>query len=388
MRLLLIAPFALYPKGTTRGRVLPLAHALAAQGHAVQVLVPPYDWPAHSGRRVQADGVEIVHLPVGERSSMLGQVRLGTALAQAAQAWRPDVVHVFKPKGPGGIAARLLLSRGLPVMVDTDDYEAGWNAAAGYPAVLRLAFRWQERDLLRRGYAVTAASRWLCQFAASLGQQRVTYLPNGVDLSRSEGLFVAPPLSDTASSARRVLLYTRFVEHSAAEVWDVWRGVVAQHPRAELWVVGQGMHGEEAELQRLARKAGAEGSIRCLGWLPVAAQSGLFAAVDVALLPVRDCARNRAKSPLRLLELLAHGVPVATQRVGEYGLYIQHDVSGLLAEPDDAAGLAGHVLRLLAEPTLRAHLAAAARAYVGRQHAWTRLAERIVYHPHIKSKDR
>jgi len=86
MRLLLIAPFALYPKGTTRGRVLPLAHALAAQGHAVQVLVPPYDWPAHSGRRVQEDGVETVHLPVGERSSMLGQVRLGTALAQAAQA--------------------------------------------------------------------------------------------------------------------------------------------------------------------------------------------------------------------------------------------------------------------------------------------------------------
>lgn len=391
MHLTLIAPFALHPKGTTRWRVLPLARALAAQGHRVRVLIAPYDWPAHSSQRWQVDGVELVHLPVKWHSGAMEQLRLGYALAEAAQAQQSDIVHVFKPKGPGGIAARLLLSRGLPVVVDTDDYEAGWNAVAGYSWGQRLFFRWQEQDVLRRARAVTAASRWLCGFTASLGQRRVTYLPNGVGIARSQthlassasaaldrsgfGTAAGQP---TRPAARHVLLYTRFVEHCPAAVWAVWRRVLAGEPKARLLVAGQGSRGEEAELLRLARAAGHGDSIQCLGWLPAAARPGLFAAVDAALLPVRDTPLNRAKSPLRLLELLAGGVPVITQRVGEYGTWVGHEISGLVAAPGDSAALAAYVLRLLREPELGRRLAAAALARVAANHAWPRLAEEVV----------
>ena len=63
--------------------------------------------------------------------------------------------------------------------------------------------------------------------------------------------------------------------------------------------------------------------------------------MDAALWPVRDTATNRAKCPMRLVDLLAAGVPVATQAVGEYGAYVRHEESGLLARPGDEAGLAG-----------------------------------------------
>jgi glycosyltransferase involved in cell wall biosynthesis len=389
-RVTLIAPFAVHPKGTTRWRVLPLARALAAQGHAVRVVIPPYDWPAHSGLAWRDRGVDVVNATLPSGLGAAGQLVLAAQLVERALAWQPDIVHVFKPKGPGGVAALWLLELGVrsrvalsrpavPVVIDADDYEAGWNEVVGYPALWGRFFAWQERTLLRRAAAVTAASRWLEALATALGQQRCVYLPNGVEFSRSQDAicsdFSSP--STEPEATRQVLLYSRFVEHSPAEVWQVWRRVLAVQPEARLLIAGQGRRGEEQELARLAAQAGVEPSVRPVGWLPAASRPGLFAAVEAALLPVRDTPLNRAKSPMRLLDLLAAGVPVATQRVGEYGQLVADGVTGLLAEPGDVAGLAAHLLSLLRRPELRGRLGRAAVESVQMRHAWPHRAARV-----------
>ncbi|HNS04298.1 MAG TPA: glycosyltransferase [Anaerolineae bacterium] len=382
MRLALIAPFAIHPKGTTRWRVLPLARALAVAGHTVRVVIPPYDWPRHSGLAWRDQGVEVVNVAAPAGGGAAGHLLLAGRLARAVLAWQPDVVHLFKPKGPGGLAALALLAaggRGTPPwrwVVDADDYEAGWNEVLGYPALWARGFAWQERHLLRRAHAVTAASRWLAQFAAELGQPRVVYLPNGVEFSCSQDAIPArlTLARNEVDATRRVLLYTRFVEHTPEEVWRVWREVLAAAPGAQLLAAGQGRGGEERQLAHLAAQAGAASTVRLLGWLPADARPGLFAAVDAALLPVQDTPLNRAKSPMRLLDLLAAGVPVATQRVGEYGTYVVDGVSGLLAEPGDAAGLAERVVRLLHSPELAGRLGQGAAATLRAQHAWPGLA--------------
>ena len=109
MRVVLIAPFATAPKGTTSARVLPLARALAAKGHDVTVLVPPYDNPQESGRRFQvgAARVETLHVQEGipeqsPRQALL-QPQLAWKLARRALALNPDVVHIFKPKAVTGL---------------------------------------------------------------------------------------------------------------------------------------------------------------------------------------------------------------------------------------------------------------------------------------------
>jgi glycosyltransferase involved in cell wall biosynthesis len=387
MRIVLIAPFAIHPKGTTRWRVLPLARALAAQGHAVRVVIPPYDWPQHSGRVWRDHGVDVANAVIPAGLGPAGHGMLAGRLVQLALAWRPDVVHVFKPKGPPGLAALWLLGmarRGgvtpplrVPVVVDADDYEAGWNDVLGYPALWARFFAWQERTLLRRADAVTVASHWLDDFAAALGQSRRFYLPNGVEFSHSQDTIptrsgMAP---NAANATRRVLLYSRFVEHGQNDVWRVWRRVLAAEPDVQLLVAGRGRSGEEHRLAQLAAQAGAGSSVRVLGWLPASARPGLFAAVDVAMLPVQDTPLNRAKSPMRLLDLLAVGVPVATQRVGEYGEMVQNGVTGLVAPVDDPAGLAHNVVALLRDPDLRQQLGQAAREDVRRRFAWPALAE-------------
>ena len=388
MRIVLIAPFAIHPKGTTRWRVLPLARALAAQGHAVRVAIPPYDWPQHSGLAWRDHGVDVVNAALPAGLSLAGYALLAGRLVQAVLAWQSDVVHVFKPKGPGGLAALWLLGMGCgvipplraPVVVDADDFEAGWNDILDYPPLWARFFEWQERTLLRCADAVTVASRWLGDFTAALGQPRRFYLPNGVEFSHSQDAMPSHSnvTQSEARATRRVLLYSRFVEHGPDDVWRVWQRVLAAEPDAQLLVAGKGRKGEEHRLAQLAAQGGAGPSVQVLGWLPASARPGLFAAADAALLPVQDTPLNRAKSPMRLLDLLAAGVPVATQRVGEYGELVVDGVTGLLAEPGDASGLAGNVIRLLRSPELRRQVGEAAAAAVQRERAWPLLAQRAL----------
>lgn len=381
LRVAMIAPFAVHPKGTTRWRALPLARALAAAGHRVRVVIPPYDWPAHSGRQWQDAGVDVVNIELpdqpGRRPSLATGWVIAHRLLRCALDWQPDVLHCFKPVGPSGLAALLLGSgHSRPrVVLDVDDWEAGWIHRVGYPALWRLTLIWQERHALKRAHAVTAASRWLQDYVAARRalEERapaVAYLPNG-----SEPVQEAPTARSDAQG--RVLLYTRFVEHSALNAWQVWRCVLAAEPDARLLVAGVGLAGEERQLLALAQQHGSA-SVTLLGWLPAASRAGLFVAVDAALLPVVDTPLNRAKSPMRLVDLLAHGVAVATHAVGEYGAYVRPDQSGLLALPGRPDELAAHVVQLLHDGPLRARLGEAAARQMATEYSWQRLAPQAV----------
>lgn len=372
MRVAMVAPFALAPKGTTRWRVMPLARALAAAGHQVRVVVPPYDWPASAGLRWVDQGVEVVHVGQPSRGNLPDRGVLALQLARSVLCWRPDVVHVFKPVGYSGMAAMILalMHPALPWVIDLDDWERGWHARQGHARTLQRVLRWQEDWLLHRAGAVTAASQWLVAWASAArrGRDGVFYLPNGVELPEI-GRGKVP-----ARATPRVLLYTRFVEHTPLTVATVWCLVLAQVPHAELVVAGQGLAGQERELMTLATAWGIADGVQLLGWVPELSRAGLFAAVDAAVLPVADTVLNRAKCPMRLADLLAHGVPVAAHAVGEYAVYIRQQETGLLALAGDDVALANAIVQLLREPELGANLGRAAASFMKSDYNWTKLA--------------
>ena len=126
----MLGPFGLAPKSTMRMRALPLAEALVARGHRVTLILPPWDDPARSGQEWVERGVTIRHIALPRRLSTWGIVhRLRAAVREAS----PDLLHVFKPKGYGALAA-LGLERRYPLVVDTDDWEGrgGWNEVGDY----------------------------------------------------------------------------------------------------------------------------------------------------------------------------------------------------------------------------------------------------------------
>ena len=382
----MVGPFGLEPRGTMQVRALPMAKALAARGHRVSMLLPPWQNPEAAGRRWTEDGVTVenVILPPSVPGLFHGATAL--RLARGTMAHQPDVVHLFKPKAYSGLVhwmlARLPRGRRPRLVVDTDDWEGpgGWNQLGDYTALQRGFFARQERWGLTHADAVTVASRTLESLVWALGvpPEGVFYVPNGVGERPRR-------VAREGTPDARLLLYTRFFEFPVSRVIEVLQRVRERVPAARLLVVGRGLHGEEEELFRLAEAAGLrvakstpggeeDGDIVYLGWVEMETLPSTFARADVALYPFDDTLVNRTKCAVKLVDLLAAGVPVVAEAVGQNKEYIRHGETGLLVEPGDAASFAESIVHLLKQEPLRRRMGEAAARDVEERFSWKKLA--------------
>ena len=395
MRIAFVAPFGLRAKGTTRARALPLARELARRGHTVAVFVPPYDSPEDSGRHWADESVDVINvaLPGLGQGGAAWHFWLGWRLFHAVRVWRPDVAHVFKPKGPSGLAGAMLwatrrrgavgarqealgvlrvpVSPCLRVIIDSDDWEGpgGWNddPRAGYSTLQRHFFAWQERYGLSHADAWTVTSECLRRRAIAFGAnpEHVFFLHNGSEASNFPAVSFQQPAPSNQFPAP-VILYTRFAGTRPADVAAIWARVRERIPNAALTIVGRGLGGEEREL------VGVPG-IAVQGWIEPAELPGLLGCMSVAIVPWADSPPNRARHSAKVLELMAAGLPIVAYAVGELPATLGE--AGVLVPPGDADGFAAAVAALLADPDRAAQLGAAAQTRVKSVFAWDRLAD-------------
>jgi glycosyltransferase involved in cell wall biosynthesis len=377
MRVVMLAPFGIRPKGTLLARMLPLAQALARRGYAMSIVAPAVQNPEDGGTRVEHGGVPVIHAPAPRLPGPAAVAEQSAALLRLARAERPHLLHLFKPKGYGGLAARAagLLGPPTPLVVDADDWEGpgGWNDLLPYPAPAKALFAWQERDLPRRAAAVTVASRTLESLVWAMGVPpgRVFYLPNGA--TPGAGSEEPRAAGQELEGAPKLLLYTRFWELDLGELAAALAAVHQARPAARLIVVGRGENGEERELLARADLAGFLPMIDYRGWLEPKQIPAALAEAAVALVPARDTLVNRARCSAKLLELMGLGLAPIASDVGEARSFVAHERSGLLAPPGDAGALAAATIRLLDDGPLRARLAEGARAAAA-HFSWDRLA--------------
>lgn len=385
LRIVMLAPFGIRPKGTLSARMLPLAQALVRRGHHVSIIAPPVNNPQDAGRRDCYDGVLVAHTALPTLPGPLAVVDQVWSLLRLALATQPDVLHLFKPKGYSGLAALLacMVRSGLPLVVDTDDWEGwgGWNDLLPYPWPAKALFAWQEQDLPRRAAAVTVVSRTLQAQVQGFGvaPERIVYVPNGV-LSSEFSVLSSELTRRTQNSKRKtqnVLLYTRFWEFDVRDMVATLVGVAQHVPGVRLLVVGRGEHGEEHELLRWARRAGVADNIDYRGWVEPHDLPELLQSAALALVPMNDTLINRARGLAKLLELMAAGLPIIAGRVGQVAEYLEDGRSGLLVPPADSGAMAAAAIRLLGDNGLRSALGAAARKRAMRLFHWDVLAEDV-----------
>jgi glycosyltransferase involved in cell wall biosynthesis len=263
--------------------------------------------------------------------------------------------------------------------LDSDDWEGwgGWNEIGDYTWVQKRFFAWQERWGLTHCDALTVASRTLQTLAWSLGvaPKRVFYVPNGANL-QSPIPNLQPPTSNLQPPFS-VLLYTRFFEFQAGRVIEVFERVAAGVPEVQFLIVGQGLSGEEEKLLHLARQRGLADRMVYAGWVEPTELPGYLAAADVAIYPLDDNLLNRARCSAKLVDLMAAGLAIVAEDVGQSREYIEPGRSGLLVEAGDTEALARCVVRLLRDERLRGVLGNEARRRVCEEFAWERLVERI-----------
>ncbi len=394
MKVVMVGNFGLWHKGTMGVRALPMAKALVERGHRVTLVVPPWDSPDDSGQEYVLDGVAIANVKLPPRLPLLFHAPMTLRLFRRALAEKADVVHIFKPKAYSGLVAMVLwlLKRfGLSksrLVLDADDWEGwgGWNELESFPWIVKWFIAWHERWGLRHNDTVTVASRELESIVHGLGvpAHRIHYVPNGcwqpsvTSGSRPPAPVPCPPSPPPhPPSPPTVLLYTRFFEYPLSRVVEVFSRVKDAVPEAKLLVVGEGLHGEENELQQLLRVAELERDATFAGWVRPEELPAYFALAGVAIYPMDDTLLNRAKCPMKLVDLMVGGLPVVAERVGQTAEYIRDGESGVLVPPNRPAEFAEAVVGLLNDPARGEALGARARQRVLQTFDWRNLVESV-----------
>ncbi len=387
MKIVFLAPFGIRPKGTLIARMLPLAQELQLLGHEVVIIAPPYTNPEDSGRVEDVGGVKVSNIDLINAAAPVAAPVLAWRMFRALQGERPDLVHLFKPKGYGGLAALLLILlrrlgiRQPPLFVDCDDWEGrgGMNDLHPYRPMEKQLFQLQEDWLTPSADGVTVASRTLQTKAWGMGiaPQRVLYLPNGVTaLPLLSGAGLRARLG-IAADAPVLLLYTRFFEFSQEKLHFLFAEIYRLVPQVRFLVVGKGRNNEEEQLLNAAAHHEFAPALIMAGWVEPGSIPEYLAVADVAIYPFADNLINRSKCPAKLTELLRAEVAVVADRVGQLAEYIRPGVSGMLCEPEDWQEMAERAAELLLNRDNSLRLGRAGRSYLLGRFSWRNLAEQL-----------
>ncbi|CAN5815974.1 colanic acid biosynthesis glycosyltransferase WcaL [soil metagenome] len=196
-------------------------------------------------------------------------------------------------------------------------------------------------------------------------EDRIVVHHMGVDCER----FAFAPRGMDPAQPIRLLSVCRLVEKKGIEyalraVARVLEGSPgASAPDLEYTVVGSGPL--RPHLESVVDELGISDSVRFVGSRPSDAVAKLMASAHVFLAPsVTAADGNKEGIPVAIMEAMATGLPVLSSRHSGIPELVQHDVTGLLADERDVAGLAAGLARLVGDSGLYARLADAGRTRV------------------------
>lgn len=342
-----------------------LARGLVQRGHQVTILALHPDYAHARTHRFYDGGVEVRYVgqmharKVGSTPGRFGPLRLlevvmrsTAALAAATATTSADVVHLGKAQPINGMAALLAgRVRPRPLFLDCDDYEAGSNRfSAGWQ---QHVFAWWEDRLPLLAQGVTVNTHFLAERIAGLGvpREQIVHVPNGVDLEAwqpAQPAQIAGLRAALGLEGRRVIAYAGTLSlqnHPVDLLLDAMPAIIRREPRATLLLIGGGE--DLAQIKAQLARDGLTQAVLCMGHVSRPALRALLGLAELTVDPVRDDAVARARSPLKIFESLALGLPVVTGDVGDRRMLLADGQAGILVEPGSPAALADGILQLL-----------------------------------------
>jgi len=325
-----------------------------------QVHVGAFHARGFRAEELHAAGIPVVELPVrsfGSWSAIDGARRLGRCLE------RHDIrlVHTFDvPLDLFGVPVARWF--GAPVVVSSQrafrDLTTGWQRHA-----LRLTDRMVDaivvnsravaRDMIERDRTPRGLVRWC---------------PNGVDTAVFHPGAGPRPAEVAGASLVIGCLCALRPEKDLALLLEAFHMVRDIRPGLALAVVGSGP--ELAGLEQRKRQLGLGGE--CVFVPAIAETAAWYRAFDIFVLPSRSEALSNS-----LMEAMACGCCTMASRVGGNPELVTHGETGILFEPNDAAGLASELRMLIENRELRLRLGSAAAERIAREFSVEAAAARL-----------
>jgi glycosyltransferase involved in cell wall biosynthesis len=348
--------------GTLGGsvHVQSVAAGLAALGHEIHVAVQSGGvWPGGSVRwhemRPPAGRPELRWLNRG-------------AIAALAREVRADVImeRYYNFGGEGVLAARTL---GLPAVLEVNapiiDFPGSTKARLDKALIVEPLRRWRDRLCRLTDLFVTPSADIL---PAWIDRGKILEVEWGADVHH-----FTPAAAPRVESPERITCVF-------AGAFRSWHGAVhlaaalarlhdaGDHRFAGLFI-GDGP--EHAAVQRVARGLPA---VTFTGAVPHDRLPAALAAAHIGVAPF-DPSRHAPLrlgfywSPLKIFEYMAVGLPVVAPALPRLKRLVEHNVEGLLYDPEDPRGI-DQALRALADHRVRQRMGEAARARVTRAFSW------------------
>lgn len=354
--------------GGMEQHVLLLASGLVERGIETAVVCSPRPEIAPLRDQLVAAGVEL-HTP-GDRQGAFGAPARWRELAAVFRRYRRGILHVHSTGFHGGDLVMVAGRRaGMAAIVRTEHVPP-------QPPVdrrQRVQVRWRDRLLLSKVICVSAANRR--EHVEILGRrcEKLTVIPNGIDLGRFEVADGSGARAELglAGSSPLVGVVARLAEprKGVAEFIRAAATVLADRPDVRFVVVGDGPL--RPSLEQLADGLGLGAAVEFLGEVPDVIP--VMSAMDVFVMP-----STYEGGPLTLLEAMALGRPVVTTPVGVATDVVDDGRNGLVVPAGDVGALAAAVSRLLGDRALGDRLGAAARDDARRSFGIDRMVERTI----------
>lgn|GEM_PF-1655910 len=293
---------------------------------------------------------------------------LKSALAVFAASRPPRPALVLR----GEAGAELLVGRlarrasGQEILI----HELHRPARAPWRPWPRLRLRRTERQAVEGADALLLVSEALGDDLA-----RRFRLPGAVLVSPSGA---PPPVAAPPADGGRDLdlLYVGKLE--ARKGVDLLLRAVAELPGHRLLLAGGGPR-QEAACRRRARRLGVADRVEFTGFLPPREIPALLARARVGVCPLpagRDPVSDRYTSPMKLLEMMAAGLPVVATAVPPVTRLVRPRTDALVVPPNDPEALARALLELSRDRALAHRLAASALERAA-EHDWRHRARAL-----------
>lgn len=373
------------------GRYLPLAKELGKLGHTVNIAALHSNYDSLDQTHFKIDGVQVdyvaqMHIKkLGNKKSFFSNSELLSVailatwkLSRKALETQADVIHIAKPHPMNSMAGLLTqFLQNCTLYLDCDDYEAGSG---------NFQNKWQqkgvtffEKQVPKRVKMVTTNTMFMKENLIQWGvlPERIIYLPNGVDRER----FSPPDPAEVeilrkklGLEKKKVVAYIgtlSLVSHSVDLLIEAFCIVKQTVPESLLLLVGGGEDIEK--LKRQASEIGISHDVHFCGRVPPDTVPQYYALADVSVDPVYDNPAARGRSPLKLFESWACGVPFVTADVGDRRQLMDNPQAGLLAHPGDPVSLAHDIIQVLSNSDQKEMLARLGLEQV-QKYYWDQLA--------------
>lgn len=389
-RILMVIPFLRHVGGMEK-QSLQLAHTLQKHGHEVTFLTTARLWEFFGTKRARViesiEGFHIVTIPgiyIPIMKIFPLEFLFWGVLYLLFTHRSFDILHGHQLFSSGvvvGVGSRLF---GIPSLVklassgETGDiYDINHRPFRGIKSLL---FRSIDRFI-----AITPLIHQELQKFGISGN-RIVHIPNGVDPER-----FSPVTQVEKEDIRKklqlplgvpiVLFDSRLAPSKRPEfIFEAWKEVHSSCKDALLLHIGQGRHGHVVPPPLLSyiHENGLESSILFRG--TVNNPDDFVKAADLFTLGSRSEGLSNA-----LLQAAACGLGIVVPNHKGNALIVQHEITGLLADLDNASDLAQKLLMLIQDESQRQQLGRNARAFIEEHFSlvqiarhYTRLYEELV----------